>query len=562
MSTNPDQPTYNPGGLWTIWNINQIYLGTLGANLYVPKENDYVIDPPSGTLYIVSSLDLDNYIPTLQQIDIARLPTILQHPNRIINPNIINSVTSYKVYFNSTTSPYTMNVDSSLIVYNTLASTAKFFFGTDVVVAPQSIAVNIDNLGNITSDSVPLISLSYDNSSNAYMKAIPTAYTNQLLQNGDVVTILIYNAAGQVVSKESLIVENSTGYVNQSTPVLLVTGLSLESPFISTTQPNVISLPSNVGISSLELTGVVAYNNGTTATHTVNMGGPFNVYGLDQVLKANILGTVPIVLQYTLQPNEAAIVNQSYNSKTVSNQYTLELVAPNYDYQFQLYPIPFYNGSQFSIKWLLLSMSRNLFLDVTTLVTFSNGTGFNGASYNTLQSLVVSLNLGSINTQLNGLTLTQSCELNLSNVPTGPSTIYLINTNSALSTVPYGPNIRAKSLNSNNTILDITCQNYRIDTWLQHLYYANLPVTNSQIESAPPIPTNFDIIYNTEALATDQLITNSTYQRYQIDQWNGNITLNTLSAIPLNSTILIRFLLIEGNTTAVLGVSPLLITKY
>lgn len=561
VGTDGIAPTFNPTARWTIWELSEVYVGGIGNNMYVPKINDYVVDAPSATFYIVTDLNLANYIPVLQQIEPAALPPILKYQNTLVNPSIPDVVNPYRLYFNSNTSPYTINVDSSLIILNTVANSVKLIYGTNVITNPQVLSVSLDNEGNIVSDSIPLVGISFNETANVYNKSIPTAYTNQLLQDGDIVTVLVYDAAGQVISKQALTVVVTDGYIGQSNPVKLISGLTLESPYISNTQPNTITLPSNIGISSVNLLGVVQYNDGTSVTHNVNDGGPFKVYGLDQVLKSNMLGSVPIVLQYSLQPEESAVTSQSYNGKTVSENFTLELVSPNYDYQFQIYPIPVWNGTAFVTKWFLLSMSRNVFNEVTDLVTYSNGTGFNGSLFNTPQPLEVSLNLGSVNPAFNGLNVNQFSEINFSNPAIGPSTIYQISTNTAVSTSPYGANLRAKSLNTSNNILDITCQYTQVSDWLNALYFANDPVTNPQLETTPPTPTHFDIFYNPNNITSANLISGGMFKRFQLGQWNCKVQ-PTTQILPLNGTIMIRFLLISSNQVSILSVSPLLITRY
>lgn len=561
VGTDGIAPSFNPSARWTMWELSEVYNGGVGNNMYVPKLNDYVIDATSGTLYIVSSLNLANFIPTMQQIEISKLPPVLKYQNILGDPSIGDILSPYKLYFNDETTPYTLNVDASLIIFNTLANSVKFFMGSNITTNPSPISLSLDNNGNVVSDSIPLVGVSYNNSSDVYNKVIPTAFTNQSLQTGDLVTILVYDAVGNVIQQAVVTVVVTNGYVGPSDPTLLVSGLSLESPFISTTTPNVIELPANIGISDVQFKGVVNYNNGTTALHNINQGGPFSVYGLDQILKANMLESVDIVLQYTLQPEEKAIVGQSYNGKTVSENYTLELISPNFDYQLQLYPIPVYNGTQFNVHWFLLSMSRNLFLEVTDYITYSNQSGFNGSLFGSNQSLQVSLNLNNVAPQLAGLNVNQYSQILFNNVSLGPSTIYQLFSDTALSTAPYGNNVRAKALNSSNNILDITCQNTQTASWLSQLYYANLPVTNTQLESAPPVPTHFDIYYNTNPLINNNLLTNGNSVRFQLGDWNQSIQLGNIP-IPLYSTIMIRFLQITANQVSVLSVSPMMITKY
>ncbi len=558
-------PNYTPLGMWAIWDINVIYNGGPGEGMYVPKVNDYVINPPTGTLYIVTNLNLSNYISTLQQINIAAISTAIQNSNQLIAPFAPYTANAYRLYFNSETAPYTFNIDAFLVVYNATATTAKFFLGNNfnLNTLPNSIAVTVDNNGNLISDSVQLISYTSDNTNNQYMKIVPTVYTNTLLQNGDTVTVVFYNASGGVVSFEYLTVVETNGYIGMNAPTQLVTGLSIQSPFVSTTEPNTLLLPSNISPKDLELYGVVTYNDGTQNVLPVNQSGQFMVYGLEQVFKANLLETVPLVLQYTLGTGEQSYANQNYNGKVVTNNFTLKLTNPNFDYQFRLYPVPIYGGASqgYVIKWFILSMSRNLFLDVGEMVSFSSGSNFNGTNFNNQQSQTISVQLSYINNSYTGLNYSQESSIMLFDPSQGPSTPFSIWSNSNTSSAPYGVNLRAKALNTSATSLDITCQYYELNGWLNAVYYANQPVYNPQLESSAPAPTHFDIYYAPQGQLTGNFMSDAQRQRFMIAEWNSTLNLGTQS-IPLYSTILIRFLQVIGDTTLVLGISPMMITQY
>ena len=563
VGTDGVVPTYNPNGLWAIWDINVVYNGGPGEGMYVPKINDYVINPPTGTLYIVTNLNMSNYLSTLQQINIASIST-LANPDQLIAPYVPHTSNAYRLYFNSETNPYTFNVDAFLVIYNATATTVKFFLGNNFSLnnLPKALTVSVDNNGNALSDSVQLISYAPDNTNNQYMKIIPTAYTNTLLQNGDTVTVVLYNAEGGVVSFEYLTVVVTNAYIGMSAPTQLVTGLSLQSPFVSTTEPNTLLLPSNVSPKDLDLYGVVTYNDGTQNIMPVNQSGQFMVYGLEQVYKANLFETVSLVLQYTLGTGEQSYSNQNYNGKVVTNKYTLKMTNPNFDYQFRLYPVPVYSGtSGYMTKWFILSMSRNLFLDVTDLVTFSSGSNFNGTTYNNQQSQTISVQLSYINNSYTGLNYSQESSIMLFDPSQGPSTPFSIWSNSNTSSAPYGVNLRAKALNTSATSLDITCQYYELNGWLNAVYYANQPVYNPQLESSAPAPTHFDIYYAPQGQLTGNFMSDAQRQRFMIAEWNSTLNLGTQS-IPLYSTILIRFLQVIGDTTLVLGISPMMITQY
>lgn len=43
VGTDNVSPIYNPNGRWQVWNMEEIYLGDIAANKYVPKVNDVIL---------------------------------------------------------------------------------------------------------------------------------------------------------------------------------------------------------------------------------------------------------------------------------------------------------------------------------------------------------------------------------------------------------------------------------------------------------------------------------------------------------------------------------------
>ncbi len=59
-------PVYNPSARFTIWSISEIYRGDIAANRYIPRVSDWVVEPETGTVYIVTDFPSNNkcqYLP-------------------------------------------------------------------------------------------------------------------------------------------------------------------------------------------------------------------------------------------------------------------------------------------------------------------------------------------------------------------------------------------------------------------------------------------------------------------------------------------------------------------
>ena len=50
-------PLYQPNNSWKIYSIDEIYLGKNGYNKFIPNVNDWVVEPKTGSIYVVVSLD-------------------------------------------------------------------------------------------------------------------------------------------------------------------------------------------------------------------------------------------------------------------------------------------------------------------------------------------------------------------------------------------------------------------------------------------------------------------------------------------------------------------------
>ncbi len=528
MSTNA--PVYNPNGLWQIWNYNDIYTGPTGSGQYVPKVGDQVNQIVGNVIteYIVESLALGSLLATLTP---AAVP---DNSGTITEANVLfgNNPNTYAVYIDKSIIPYSLNVDARLEVKGSMITACKIFEGTDLSVAGNVISATYDSSGNYVGENVSLrlvASDAYNN--NTAIKIVNSCNTSANLLDGELVTAVFYNVSGNVVSKEQLFVYN-TGFVRSlNAPSKTVIGIGLVSPFLSSTNSNVINYPLNLQMNVANLMGVVYYSDGSSASMAID-GVKFSVSGLNAYSSTSVGQSYALVATYVLQANESAYGVNNINVAHFSKPYTLITTAANLNYQTQLFAYPVWNGSAYTLEWFIYDMSRSLSTDVTNLVVLT--TSFNGSLYGTKQTVDVTLNLGLVNPTYGTFNYSQAVDIQLEAPGTfrqnsaTPPNWYV--TPISGTTPLFGSGCFATYLvnSPTNRSVNIAGTYTTLANWLAAYYTATLPMTILGIETVAPTPTHFNLIIN--GVSTT----------FPISSWNAVLTISQV--IAANSTLYIEFI--------------------
>ena len=77
-------PKYDPDGRWTIWNLDEVYLGGPATGKFVVKVNDYVRDLINRKTFIVTGLS-DLLIPSM--VDVNAVDGDVLDEDLIIGPS-------------------------------------------------------------------------------------------------------------------------------------------------------------------------------------------------------------------------------------------------------------------------------------------------------------------------------------------------------------------------------------------------------------------------------------------------------------------------------------------
>ncbi len=493
VGTDGYTPIYQPDARWTTWSIDEIYLGREGQNKYIPKVNDYVVEPTTGDLFIVAALDPVTLIPTLNPINI----------NKTINYTLFKSSTidNYRAYFDSSTMPYTLAIDGLLYIYSSTATVARIYQGT-IIDNSKLISQRYDNSGNFLGFDIPLQKVAFNSHDNYAISSVPPCSTKILLQDGESVTVVIYDSLGKVLSKVTCIVEDMTYVAQAYAEQKYITQIAIKSPFIDTLNDNTILYPVNLPMTSFNPIGVVYYNDGSSIEYPID-NDKFRLYGLDDVVSTILGHRVPLVLAYRMDSNESALASVQTDDTFIVRPYDLIVSNPNTSYNVKLFIYPLWidpiNG--YTYKAYLMNLDRNILFDVSDKIALAtNSQTFHPLAYGVTQRLTFTLDLSKVSSIFNYFIHVQTVDITL-RAPANDiyaTNLWEVNNNAPANIAPYGTNLIAKLDNRTRTTVDISSGFEDLVSFITNVYRKTNPIYNPLTELQAPDPTHIEVRYNGE----------------------------------------------------------------
>lgn len=544
-------PIYDPKARWAIWGLHEVYRGKEGSSvvtgktLYVPKVKDYVIDPVSYTTYIVDNLDPVTLVPDLREIRPANMSFMLSDSDVLFGVGPGRQAELMRAYLNTTTSPFTLSIDQLLRVGGSMTSYAKIFKGGDVSGKGEVISKMYDSAGNFVSENVPLEKVEVDNHTNYAWKVVQQCFCTTPLMDNEVLTVVFYANNGSIVSKSQVLVENTSYIRSLNISKKYITHIALESPFISTSNDYQIDYPLNVPKDSVNLVGVVYYSNGSTKRFPVN-NNKFSLLGYDQFLSTIVGQKLDLVLRYTLDPDEISFSNQSVQDKYITQPYQLNVVNPNNSYTVKLFAYPYWDNVNmgYNLKWWILNLDRNFFMDVTNWVNFDASTGaYNPSLFGTLQRKQVSINLKNVSGAFKPFIHTQVVEVSLFAYPEEKTTPWLIKNESVSNQPAFGENLFALKKDPFKLNLSSDCEDK--NEWIDRVYRLTYPLVNPSTEISPPNPTHF------------QVGIDGVWKEFTILDWDNDLVMDV--EVVKNGTALIKFIKRTSSGDLTLSLAAMLI---
>lgn len=547
VGTDGVAPIYDAEGRFQIWELSEVYLGADGTGKYIPKVGDMIIDMSQGALeYKVTSLDLGTGICTYVEITTVDSETV-SDDDKLLGVGPGTTADTYRMYINKTTTPYEVALDQRLYVRGSACKYCRVFRGADLNISTGTIISTIYNTSGTIADNKVELELADTGSgtTNYTVKTVPNFYTTQDIPDAEVVTAVFYSESGVVVSKRQLLVENTAFIKAANLAVKYVTGISLECPFLSTSDATKINLPINVILSGVNLVGVVHYSDGTSIKLPVD-GTKFTMYGLSGYLGTQSGQTTPLVLKYLLSSNEYAYSASSTESQYFfSKSYTIVTATQDGAYSVKLYGYPVWvdatNG--YTLRWFLYNLDRSVVYDVTGYVTLaSTSPAWKPTTYGLAQELIAMVNLQAVNGSYKDYDHSQTIGITLKEVGTMRTTNWTIEFDAGQDP-QYGNNVYASYsvVNANYHKLNISMGLTSLETWLQAAYYNTRPMFDTSSETEALYPTHFI------------LTVGGIEYTYELVEWANDFVLP--SALVNNGTLFVKFIKRTTDTDLQLSVA-------
>ena len=540
-----NSPVYDPLARWCIWELKEIWDGTVGQGRYVPKVSDYVIESSSYTTFIVDSIDPITLIPMLREIRPNGNSGVLSEADILFGTGSASNPDTYRIYIDKSTQPFTMAIDSRLKIYGSMTSYCKIFKGADLGGTGQVISMMYNNSGVFSSNNVPLEMVAIDNHTNYHIKTVQPCKTIHDLEDGELVTAVIYSDNGHVVTKRQLLVENTAFIRSVDVSTKYVSHISLKSPFLSLTNDSLIEFPVNVPTNALNLIGVVHYNDGSKLELPVD-GTRFKMLGISQYLSAIVGQEINTVLSYSLAPNEVAYAGVVSSGHFITEPYTLRTVNPNYSYSVKLYAYPEWVDeiSGYRLNWWLFNLDRNVKFDVTSMVQFNPALGaYDPKAYGVTQRKSVAINLHDVSAAFKNFLHTQLVDITLYGKPVDTTTPWTVAHESAISRVAYGLDLIARK--SSYYVLNVASGITDPKIWLDRVYKQTYPLIDATRELNPPSPTHIQVTYNGETVEVP------------IDLWAADLTFST--GVTIHRNVHITFIKRSGSEITYLSQAAMII---
>lgn len=486
----------NPTRRYTQWHIREVYgLGGAATNVHIPNVDDTVLDLMNNRLYRVVSLSSEN-IPTLELVNLAgisgvgRTDTILG-----TGPGLCSE--GYRIYVNNKVTPHPCFIDNRVIIPGSGNSYIKIFKGFDVTDSSHVVSGVFNSAKRMVSENIPLENVVIPHyPANTYKVATP-AHLTETLEDGEVVTVVVYTSAGSMSLRFTLLVVNTEFVRNIDASKKHITDISLVTPYISDSDDLVVEIPLSMTTNSASFIGKVTYSDGSSTTYPVD-NDKFSLHGFDTYVASRVGDILPVVLRYALSSTENANLVNTVNGKHfVNKQYSIKTVESDSRYSIKLFALPVWDTPtlRWKLQYWLYSLSRDTVIDVTRHVEPSvNSTPFIGNLFGTAQRLVVSFNMDKLGPSYSYYRHVETIEVTLNHpVTSSPVSAYYEVKYDSDSIV--GSHVLARvSGPANNYTLDLSNGFGEASALVQRWYNASSPLIYPFNEDRAPYPTNVRII--------------------------------------------------------------------
>lgn len=381
----------DPDRGWRLWHEDEIFDPDYpeSSGRYVPNTDDLVISYDEGWQRVID-VDYDTGKTTLDPIQIP------EHTGADEDTVGYELNASHWLYLDTESMPYKIAFHSWLHFYGSENDHLELILGSDIENG-EVISRNYDKDGKLIDKKVPLEEHVWsDGTETSTIKVPKTAHCSRDLDNGERVTGVLYNDQGMVTATISLLVKNTSWIRSSSSPTKYVTGIELETNFVSPTDERVVDLPMNFPLDSVMMEGVVHYDDGSSKRMAVD-GTKFALLGLNNFIATTLGYRQPVTLVYYLSSDEEAYESLEGEGRHIAKRYYFQTTQIEGAYAVKLYTYPVWQNSDdgYKLEHYLYTLNRNEVYKVTSDVEHASSSEdtFDGTAYGVNQELTFEINL-------------------------------------------------------------------------------------------------------------------------------------------------------------------------
>jgi hypothetical protein len=381
----------------SIYAIGEIYQGVDAEGKYVPKAGDMVIDVINQKAFFVLSVS-DAAIPKLQcwtphpcadlSVDVSSLLPVVE-----------SNVFLFTV--DKSVSPHRCLVDPRFFIGGTQPTHASVYVGRIATIEGKTpITYHVKEDGTIN-HLIPLELVGDERYQSVKLKVVPLAWTLEDFDTSEVVTIVVHDESGRVISAQPMRVVTSV-LSDTHVPLRHITGIELSGGNVKTGTNNVITTAPGDSVESLDISCVLKYSNGSQSPPIQVGSGRASLLGVSDLVYLTPGTNSKAVIQIKLGQGEVGVSHMTQRSGYLTIAVKVMVATSGARTPIWLYPSLTWKGvmAGFSLKWWMVSGNSRIPVDVTPAVLVNAGdesTQFVGAEFNTTQTMTVVLNIRDIN---------------------------------------------------------------------------------------------------------------------------------------------------------------------
>lgn len=457
------------------------------TNRIVPVPESVVID--GNVLYTVESVDPTTFKSTLVPIILSDetdgygLASVISYGNDI-----------FRAYYDVRTQPYRMTIDRRLIVFGGAPSFYQLIRYPDT---DNELVISryYSTTGVYTSNQIPMLPIPGE--TNTWW--CQPCQVIDLPSDNEELTLRVYNETGALIASVKLFAKQSSVVNDTFLYQPKIVDLQISSPQMLA--DGSCYLYEKQSPDSLEITGVLVYNDGTKRSIMVDNAQTF-IYGIDDLLASYAGLRQNVLLKYFLAYNEVLDVSASntdvqVTDASISREVTVKIIPNKLSTPVKVSVIPEWNSatSTYMLRYYLYSTDHSSAHDVTAYTSITSGS-YDGGNFMGTQSFTFSLDLNNVDATKwpQSTTYAQTCAIKL--LPFSVLEKYTLR-DSVSSPYIYGQD----NSSSRRPLIafDSTIGQYFIpssifltkESVIQSFYTNANPPFNSDIETSPPTPTHF-----------------------------------------------------------------------